>query len=116
MNAFKSFVAKAAAQAPQGGNLGSGGSSGLTVVALLGLAGYAGYNSMVTVQPGHAAVVYNRISGLNEINTLHEGLNFVIPWLERAVVFDVRTRPKAIETQSGSKGECLSMHLCSLTG
>ena len=56
-----------------------------------------------TVQPGHLGVVYNRIGGLANTSTLKEGLNFVIPWFQRPVIFDIRTRPQLINTQSGSK-------------
>jgi prohibitin 2 len=58
---------------------------------------------MVTVQPGHKGVVYNRFGGLDENHILKEGLNFVIPWFQRPVVFDIRTRPQPIDTTSGSK-------------
>eukprot|EP00599_Poterioochromonas_sp_BG-1_P005832 CAMPEP_0173149522 /NCGR_PEP_ID=MMETSP1105-20130129/10377_1 /TAXON_ID=2985 /ORGANISM="Ochromonas sp., Strain BG-1" /LENGTH=271 /DNA_ID=CAMNT_0014064407 /DNA_START=228 /DNA_END=1040 /DNA_ORIENTATION=- len=58
---------------------------------------------MVTVQPGHAGVIYNRFGGLDERTRLSEGINFVLPWLQRAIVYDIRTRPQPIDTQSGSK-------------
>jgi len=58
---------------------------------------------MVTVQPGHKGVVYNRIGGLDENHILKEGLNIVVPWFQRPVVFDIRTRPQPIDTTSGSK-------------
>ena len=32
-----------------------------------------------------------------------EGLNFNIPWFERPVVFDIRTRPVNLQTLTGSK-------------
>ena len=32
-----------------------------------------------------------------------EGLNFVIPWFQRPIIYDVRTRPKLINSTSGSK-------------
>lgn len=75
-----------------------------TLIAL-GLGGYGLSKSMVTVQPGHAALIYNRFGGLDEKTVLREGLNFVIPWFQRAIEFDVRTRPQPIDTQSGSKGQ-----------
>lgn len=48
-------------------------------------------------------LIYNRMGGLDESRHLREGLNFVIPWFQRAIVYDVRTRPQPIDTQSGSK-------------
>lgn len=57
-----------------------------------------------TVQPGHQGLIYSRLTGLDEKKKLKEGLNFVIPWLQRAVIYDMRTRPQMVQSQSGSKG------------
>lgn len=73
------------------------------VMVVLGLGGYGLYHSVVTVQPGHLGVKYNRFGGLSETATLTEGMNFILPWFQRAVVFDVRTRARLINSQSGSK-------------
>jgi regulator of protease activity HflC (stomatin/prohibitin superfamily) len=48
-------------------------------------------------------MVYNRFGGLKDTSTLKEGLNFVIPWFQRPIIYDIRTRPQLINTQSGSK-------------
>lgn len=95
---FASSVPKGAPQVPAGGGAFAG------VLLALGAATYGGYHSMVTIQPGHSGIVYNRIGGLDEKTVLTEGLNFVIPWFQRAIVYDIRTRPQPIDTQSGSKG------------
>lgn len=110
MNQFRAFVAKVGARMPPtgaaaGAAKGSGGGGAITALALIGLGTYGAYHSMVTVQPGHQGVIYNRFSGLDERSSLKEGLNFVIPWFQRAVVFDIRTRPQPIDTTSGSKGD-----------
>lgn len=107
MNTFKAIFNRLSAKIPNvepNGPASKAGSAAATVLAALGLGGYAAYNSMVTIQPGHAGVVYNRIGGLDEKAVLKEGLNFVIPFFQRAIVYDVRTRPQPIDTQSGSKG------------
>jgi prohibitin 2 len=36
-------------------------------------------------------------------NVYGEGLNFNIPWVERPVIFDIRTRPVNLQTLTGSK-------------
>ena len=108
---FKAATEKIAKGAAGAGGSGGGGSKipsgpGGTVVKLLagaGLGAYGVYNSMVTIQPGHLGITYNRFGGLSETTTLKEGLNFVIPWFQRAIVFDIKTRPQLINTQSGSK-------------
>ena len=113
-NAAKAaFTAAAAkAKAAGGGAGGGGGAPGgggagaaLALLSLLGVGagGYGLYHSVVTVQPGHMGVIYNRVGGLKDKATLTEGMNFLIPWFQRAVVFDIRTRPQLINTQSGSK-------------
>ena len=49
-------------------------------------------------------IFYSRLSGMDEKFVAREGINFIIPWLQRAFIFDIRTRPQLINTQSGSKG------------
>ena len=56
------------------------------------------------MEPGHKGIVYSRLTGLSDTATLNEGLNIVIPFFQRAIVYNVRTRPELINTQSGSKG------------
>ena len=46
------------------------------------------------VQPGHLGVIYSRIGGLDNKSNLREGLNFVVPWFQRPIIFDIRTRPQ----------------------
>lgn len=83
-----------------GGGAGAGASAGLV---LLGLTGYGLYKSVVMVQPGHQGIVYNRFGGIDDKRRLVEGLNFVIPWFQRAIVYDIRTKPRTVSSQSGSK-------------
>jgi len=94
---------------PSGGGGGGGGSGAAAaaakattaLVAAAGL-GYGAYNSVFTVQGGHRAVMFNRITGMKE-TVYGEGLNFNIPWFERPVVYDIRTRPCNLQTLTGSK-------------
>ncbi|CAE8639416.1 unnamed protein product [Polarella glacialis] len=48
------------------------------------------------------ALKYNRISGVGSTN-YREGVHFVIPWLERAIHFDVRSRPHTLTSLTGSR-------------
>ena len=34
---------------------------------------------------------------------VNEGTHFLIPWLQRHIIFDVRTKPRNIATTTGSK-------------
>lgn len=85
--------ARRAAEAAYRGTL-----AGVTAAAL----GYGAYQSIYTVQGGHRAVVFNRLTGMKEV-TYGEGLNFNIPWFEKPTIFDVRTRPVNLQTLTGSK-------------
>ena len=93
-----------------GGSGGSGGDGGVAgaaasaAMALItaGALGYGAYHSVFTVQGGHRAIIFNRISGMKE-NVYGEGLNFNVPWFERPYIFDIRTRPVNLQTLTGSK-------------
>jgi prohibitin 2 len=115
MNNLRGIFSKVASSIPKGGAGGAGGAqvpngagAGAGVLVALGLGTYAAYHSVVTIQPGHRGIIYNRIGGLDDKHHLKEGLNFVVPWFQRPIVFDIRTRPQPIDTTSGSKGTCLA--------
>lgn len=57
---------------------------------------------MYDVKGGTRAVIFDRLSGVKE-DVANEGTHFLIPWLQRAIVYDVRTRPRNISTTTGSK-------------
>lgn len=58
--------------------------------------------SVVIVPPGHRGVIFNRVSGIKQV-ALNEGLNFVIPVLEQAVLMDVRVQKDAYDATAASK-------------
>ncbi|KAJ5158217.1 Prohibitin [Penicillium coprophilum] len=59
-------------------------------------------NSLYDVKGGTRAVIFDRVSGVQE-KVVNEGTHFLIPWLQRAIVYDVRTKPRNISTTTGSK-------------
>lgn len=59
-------------------------------------------SSLYDVKGGTRAVIFDRLSGVKE-QVVNEGTHFLVPWLQRAIVFDVRTRPRNISTTTGSK-------------
>lgn len=67
-------------------------------------------DNMYIVQGGYRAVIFDRIQGVKPIS-IGEGTHFLVPWLQRAVLFDVRTKPRNISTTTGSK----DMQMVSLT-
>ena len=113
---FKDAFQKMAQNIPKGGGGGAGGgggpgrgagaakaasrAAGSLIVA--GGLGYGAYNSVFTVDGGHRAVVFNRLLGMKD-TIYNEGLNFNIPWFERPIIYDIRTRPVNLQTLTGSK-------------
>ena len=65
-------------------------------------AGAAAYSCCFVVRPGECAVVYNRFTGVKE-KSFPEGLQFRILGLEEPKLFDVRLRPRVLQTMTGTK-------------
>jgi prohibitin 2 len=74
------------------------------MVALAGASGlaYGGTQAMYTVEGGHRAVIYDRWHGVDQA-VKGEGLHFLVPWLQRANKFDIRTRPYELTSLTGSR-------------
>ncbi|KAJ9156701.1 Prohibitin complex subunit [Pleurostoma richardsiae] len=58
--------------------------------------------SMYDVKGGTRAVIFDRLQGVKE-TVVNEGTHFLVPWLQRSIIFDVRTKPRNIATTTGSK-------------
>ncbi|CAK7205032.1 Prohibitin-1, subunit of the prohibitin complex (Phb1p-Phb2p) [Sporothrix eucalyptigena] len=67
-------------------------------------------SSMYDVRGGSRAVIFDRLSGVKD-QVVSEGTHFLVPWLQRSIIFDVRTKPRNIATTTGSK----DMQMVSLT-
>jgi len=108
MNAFRKILEAAKNNAPKpSSSAGKAGGAALLLAATGGLVSYGVYNSIITINPGHLGIIYNRVGlnggGIMESLTCTEGLNFVIPWFQRPIIYDIRTRPKLVNSTSGSK-------------
>lgn len=106
MNAIKKAVEQLTKK--MGGGAPKGAASAVIALGAVGALGWTGMQAVVTVRPGHRGIIYNRFGipgepGIQEGKFLSEGLNFVVPWFQRAIVFDIQTRPQLINTHSGSK-------------
>lgn len=107
---LKEAMKKMAENMPKGSMPGGGGGgrAGAAVAkastALLGagILSYGAFHSVYTVPGGHRSVVFNRFTGM-KTNVYGEGLNFNIPWFERPIIYDIRTRPCNLQTLTGSK-------------
>lgn len=70
---------------------------------------------------GHRAVIFDRFKGVRQF-VIGEGTHFLIPWLQKSIIFDVRTKPRGLGTSTGSKGillvrnaECSSLDMQTVT-
>src|SRR5271163_2753435 len=59
-------------------------------------------SAIYDVKGGTRAVIFDRLSGVKK-DVVEEGTHFLIPWLQKAIIFDVRTKPRNISTTTGSK-------------
>lgn len=57
----------------------------------------------VTVDGGQRAVIFDRLRGVQD-EVVGEGTHFLIPWVQRPIIFDIRSKPRNIPTFTGSKG------------
>ena len=63
---------------------------------------YTAFKSAIYhVEPGHRALKFNKFDGVHE-EIYREGYNFKMPWLERPIIYDVRTHPRVISSRTGS--------------
>ncbi|EAS30264.3 prohibitin-1 [Coccidioides immitis RS] len=58
--------------------------------------------SMYDVKGGTRAVIFDRLSGVQD-KVVNEGTHFLVPWLQKSIIYDVRTKPRNISTTTGSK-------------
>jgi len=75
---------------------------GLKLLAGFGLAAYGASQSVYTVEGGHRAIIFSRLTGVQD-DTFSEGLHFRIPWFQYPIIYDIRSRPRKISSPTGSK-------------
>lgn len=76
--------------------------SGLAGLGVLAGLGWAGMNSIYSVRGGERAVMFNRVVGVKD-GVYGEGTHFMIPWFDRPIIYDVRTRPRVVQSLTGSR-------------
>ena len=57
---------------------------------------------MFPVDGGHRAVIFDRFSGIKK-EVVGEGTHFYVPWVQRPVIYDIRSRPRNVPVITGSK-------------
>ena len=68
----------------------------------IALAGGVVNSALFNVDGGHRAVIFDRFAGIKQ-SVVGEGTHFMIPWVQRPILFDIRSRPKNVPTVTGSK-------------
>ncbi|CAH1789836.1 unnamed protein product [Owenia fusiformis] len=59
-------------------------------------------SALYNVDGGHRAVIFDRFRGVQQ-NVIGEGTHFMIPWVQRPIIFDIRSRPRNVPVITGSK-------------
>ena len=68
----------------------------------LGLGGSFLNASLYTVDGGEKAVIFDRFRGV--LNTsVGEGTHILVPWLQRPIIFDIRTHAHSVSSVTGTK-------------
>jgi prohibitin 1 len=59
-------------------------------------------SALFNVDGGHRAVIFDRFQGIKK-EVVGEGTHFMIPWVQKPIVYDIRARPKNVPAITGSK-------------
>jgi len=68
----------------------------------LAIAGGVVNSALYNVDGGHRAVMFDRFRGILPL-VAGEGTHFMVPWVQRPIIYDIRARPKNVPTITGSK-------------
>uniref|UniRef100_A0A8C6VDK2 Prohibitin n=1 Tax=Naja naja TaxID=35670 RepID=A0A8C6VDK2_NAJNA len=68
----------------------------------LAFAGGVVKSILYNVDAGHRAVIFDRYLGVQD-KVVGEGTHFLIPWLQKPIIFDCRSRPHNVPVSTGSK-------------
>jgi len=60
------------------------------------------FRALPTVEGGHRAVVYNRITGVKD-KVVGEGTHLRVPFVDVPIIYDVRAKPRNIQSLTGSR-------------
>ncbi|NXF26770.1 PHB protein, partial [Rhodinocichla rosea] len=70
----------------------------------LAVAGGVVNSALYNVDAGHRAVIFDRFRGVQDV-VVGEGTHFLIPWVQKPIIFDCRSRPRNVPVITGSKGD-----------
>jgi len=87
---------------PQGGGPSIAARAlGLGGLGVAGLA-YGGSSMLFNVEGGHRAVMFHRFGGVQK-GIKMEGTHLLVPWFMKPIIYDVRAKPRSIQSMTGSK-------------
>ncbi|CAH2234007.1 jg9910 [Pararge aegeria aegeria] len=64
--------------------------------------GCTAVQSYWSMDGGHRAVIFDRFAGVKNL-VVGEGTHFFVPWVQKPIMFDIRSRPRNVPTVTGSK-------------
>jgi len=76
---------------------------------VFGVGALAVTECLYNVEPGHRGIIFNRFGGI-ESKVRNEGTHFRVPILQKPILLDVRTQPRTINTETGSR-DLQNVHL-----
>uniref|UniRef100_A0A0G4G9G5 Prohibitin n=1 Tax=Chromera velia CCMP2878 TaxID=1169474 RepID=A0A0G4G9G5_9ALVE len=79
------------------GGVGLGG-----LVMIAGGGSWLFKNCLYNVEAGHRAIMFNRLTGIGK-EVYGEGTHLMVPWFDRPIIYDVRTRPRVLVSLTGSR-------------
>jgi len=59
-------------------------------------------SALYNVDGGQRAVIFDRFRGVQE-EVVGEGTHFLIPWVQKPIIFDIRSKPRNVPVITGSK-------------
>ncbi|KAL7079832.1 hypothetical protein ACQ4LE_000383 [Meloidogyne hapla] len=68
----------------------------------LAIAGGVAQSALYNVDAGQRAVIFDRFAGVKP-DVVGEGTHFLIPWVQKPIIFDIRSTPRTVSTVTGSK-------------
>lgn len=68
----------------------------------IALTGSVVNSALYNVDGGHRAVIFDRFAGIKN-TVIGEGTHFFIPWVQKPIIFDIRSRPRNVPVITGSK-------------
>ncbi|XP_011494337.1 PREDICTED: protein l(2)37Cc [Ceratosolen solmsi marchali] len=66
------------------------------------IAGSVINSALYNVEGGYRAVIFDRFVGIKN-NVVGEGTHFIIPWIQRPILYDIRSKPRNVPVVTGSK-------------